>query len=87
MERRLVHDDEPQDAERLFLSSIRSEVTKRAYIIYLKKFVEIIKCRNINDLLTLGETKDIENKINSRGDKRHREQNNQLHNWNEGTRQ
>jgi integrase len=52
------------DAERLFINSIKSKDTKRAYLIYLRKYVEFVHCGSINDLLIeFKEPKDIERRI------------------------
>jgi hypothetical protein len=52
------------DAERLFLNSIKSKDTKRAYLIYLQKYLKFVNCKTINDLIVeYKDAKDIERKI------------------------
>lgn len=52
------------DAERLFINSIKSKETKRAYLIYLRKYVEFVHCSSINDLIVeFKDSKDIERRI------------------------
>lgn len=55
---------EGSDAERLFINSIKSPITKHAYLIYLQKYLKFVNCKTINDLiLEYKDTKDIERKI------------------------
>jgi hypothetical protein len=56
----LTHDLNP---ERLFLNSIKSEATRTAYVIFLKKCLEFYKLRNLSDLLYTTDHKQIESQI------------------------
>jgi integrase len=52
------------DAERLFINSIKSKETKRAYLIFLRKYVEFVHCSSINDLIVeFKDSRDIERHI------------------------
>ncbi len=53
-----------EDAERLFLNSIKSKATKHVYLIYLQRYLEFTHCKTINDLMVeFKDQKDIERKI------------------------
>lgn len=54
------------DPETLFINSIKSKATKRAYLIYLQKFMNFVKAETINDLIYNfkdKDPKDIERRI------------------------
>ncbi len=52
------------DAERLFLNSIKSQDTKRVYLIYLQKYLKFVNCKTINELASeFKDPKDIERRI------------------------
>ena len=53
------------DAEGLFINSIKSEYTKKVYLIHLQKFIEFVHCETINDLLTFRNqnSNDIERRV------------------------
>jgi site-specific recombinase XerC len=52
------------DAERLFINSIKSQDTKRVYLIYLQKYLKFVKCNTINELvMEFNDPKDIERRI------------------------
>src|SRR6478672_5022695 len=56
----LQHDD----AERLFINSIKSKDTKRVYLIYLQKYLKFVNCNTINELaMEFKDPKDIERRI------------------------
>src|SRR6476620_8879348 len=56
----LQHDD----AERLYINSIKSQDTKRVYLIYLQKYLKFVNCNSINELVTeFKDPKDIERRI------------------------
>lgn len=60
----LISHDHNLSPERLFLSSIKSEATKTAYRIYLKKYLQFYKLDNLCDLLGKEpDAKQIEGKI------------------------
>lgn len=55
--------DEREDdigPERLFFNSIKSPATKRAYPVYLQKFMEYVNCKTVNGLIR--DFKDIDSK-------------------------
>lgn len=56
----LLHENDP---ESLFFSSIKSQATKNAYAVYLRKYVQTLNYQSINDLLTVKDTKQIENQL------------------------
>lgn len=52
------------DAERLFLSSIKSKQTRRAYVFYIQRYVRFVNCNTINDLISqFHDAKEIERRI------------------------
>jgi integrase len=60
----LLQSDVENDAERLFLNSIKSKETKRVYLIHLQKYLEFVHCKTINDLIVeFKNPKDIERRI------------------------
>ena len=56
----LLHENDP---ETLFFSSLKSEATKNAYAIYLRKYVQTLNFKSINDLLSVKDNKQIENQL------------------------
>jgi integrase len=55
---------EDNDAERLFLNSIKSKATKHVYLIYLQKYLMFVNCKTLNDLIVkYKDPKDIDRKI------------------------
>ena len=51
------------DPETLFFSSIKSEATKNAYVVYLRKYVQTMNFKSIDDLLSVKDNKQIENLV------------------------
>lgn len=51
------------DSERLFINSIKSQDTKRVYLIYLQKYLKFVNCKTINELMEFKDPKDIERRI------------------------
>jgi integrase len=54
------------DPEKLFFNSIKSPATKRAYIIYLQRFMKFVNCQTINGLIhdfKNLDSKDIERRL------------------------
>ena len=47
----LLQSDSDNDAERLFINSIKSKETKRVYLIHLQKYLAFVHCKSINDLI------------------------------------
>jgi hypothetical protein len=56
----LLHEN---DSEALFFSSLKSETTKKAYAVYLRKYVQTLNFKSINDLLSVKDNKQIENQL------------------------
>ncbi len=53
------YNNNDEDAERLFLNSIKSKATKHVYLIYLQRYLEFTNCKTLNDLIV--EFKDQKN--------------------------
>jgi integrase len=52
------------DAERLFISSIKSKATKDIYLVHLQKYVEFVNCKSINDLMAeFHDARDVERRV------------------------
>ncbi len=56
----LLHENDPQT---LFFNSIKSEATKNAYAIYLRKYVQTLNYKSVNDLSSVKDSKQIENQV------------------------
>ena len=60
----VLQNDAENDAENLFLNSIKSKETKRVYLIHLQKYMGFVHCKTINDLVVdFNDPKDVERRI------------------------